>query len=65
MSETTTLTPPERELLTPPAAVTVPDKEEAARMVPVTEEQRDRLEQKVQSKGHPRLVMIMPMSSGR
>jgi uncharacterized protein YaaN involved in tellurite resistance len=48
MSETTTLTPPERELLTPPAAVTVPDKEEAARMVPVTEEQRDRLEQKVQ-----------------
>jgi uncharacterized protein YaaN involved in tellurite resistance len=48
MSETTTLTPPDQELLTPPAAVTVPDKEEAARMVPVTEEQRDKLEQKVQ-----------------
>ncbi len=48
MSETTTLTPPDQEMLTPPAAVTAPDKEEAARMVPVTDEQRDKLEKKVQ-----------------
>jgi len=48
MSETTTLTPPDQEMLTPPAAVTAPDKEEAARMVPVTDEQRDKLAKKVQ-----------------
>ncbi|MGB5405983.1 MAG: toxic anion resistance protein [Thiogranum sp.] len=48
MSETTTLTPPDQEMLTPPAAVTAPDKEEAARMVPVTDEQRDMLAKKVQ-----------------
>jgi uncharacterized protein YaaN involved in tellurite resistance len=48
MSETTTLTPPDREMLTPPAPVAAPDKEEAARMVPVTDEQREKLEKKVQ-----------------
>jgi len=47
MRETTTLTPPQ-EALTPPAPVAVPDKEAAARMVPVTDEQRDKLEKKVQ-----------------
>jgi len=47
MTETTTLTPPQ-EVLTPPAPVTVPDKEAAAGMVPVTDEQRDKLEKKVQ-----------------
>jgi len=48
MSETKTLTPPDQEVLTPPAPVTAPDKEEAAGMVPVTDEQRDKLEKKVQ-----------------
>jgi uncharacterized protein YaaN involved in tellurite resistance len=48
MSETTTLTPPDQEMLTPPAPVTAPDKEEAAGMVPVMDEQRDKLEKKVQ-----------------
>ena len=48
MSETTTLTPPDQEMLTPPAPVAAPDKEEAARMVPVTDEQREKLEKKVQ-----------------
>jgi uncharacterized protein YaaN involved in tellurite resistance len=48
MSETTTLTPPELQLLTPPAPVTAPAREEAARMVPVTDEQREKLEKKVQ-----------------
>ena len=46
MNETTTLTPPEPEVLRPPAPVTAPDKEEAARMVPVTDEQRETLEKK-------------------
>ena len=48
MSETTTLQPPDQELLTPPAVVATPDREEAARMVPVTEEQRQKLEKRVQ-----------------
>ncbi|TNF88273.1 MAG: toxic anion resistance protein, partial [Gammaproteobacteria bacterium] len=48
MSETTTLTPPDEEVLTPPAPVATPDKDEAARMVPVTDEQREQLEKKVQ-----------------
>ena len=48
MSETTTLQPPEPDMLTPPAAVAAPDKEAAASMVPVTDEQRDKLERKVQ-----------------
>ena len=47
MSETTTLQSPAPEPLTPPAAVVALDKEEAARMVPVTEEQREKLEEKV------------------
>ncbi|MEA3243965.1 MAG: toxic anion resistance protein, partial [Pseudomonadota bacterium] len=48
MSETTTLTPPDQAVLTPPAPVAAPEKEEAARMVPVKEDQREKLEQKVQ-----------------
>ena len=48
MSETTSPTPPNQGVLTPPAPVAVPDREEASRMVPVTDEQREKLEQKVQ-----------------
>ncbi len=48
MTETSSLTPPNQEVLTPPAPVAVPDREEAARMVPVTDEQREKLEHKVQ-----------------
>jgi len=48
ISETTTLTPPDQAVLTPPAPVTAPEQEEAARMVPVTDDQREKLEKKVQ-----------------
>jgi uncharacterized protein YaaN involved in tellurite resistance len=47
MNETTTLTPPSQDVLTPPAPVAPVEKEQAASMVPISNEQRQQLDQKV------------------
>ena len=48
MTDATVLTPPNVDALTPPQAVAPVAKEQAASMVPVTDEQRQRLDLKVQ-----------------
>ncbi|WP_078119532.1 toxic anion resistance protein [Thiosocius teredinicola] len=47
MSQTETLTPPDQSALQPPAAVAPIEKEKAASIVPVTDEQRHALDEKV------------------
>jgi len=47
MADTETLTPPDQSLLVPPAPVAPVAQEEAANMVPVSDEQRQQLDQKV------------------
>jgi len=47
MADTATLTPPDQTLLVPPAPVAPVAKEEAASMVPISEEQRQQLDEKV------------------
>lgn len=48
MSQTETLTPPEQTVLQPPAPVSPVEKEQAAGMVPVSDEQRRALDDKVE-----------------